>query len=80
MPLLCRYQLMRFPMKDSNKRFPELTLSVIEELEKRFPSKIPTSKNFSYEDFRYLQGQVSVVEFLRHQFTLQTQTVIMENV
>ena len=67
-------------MKDSNKRFPELPLSVIEELEKRFPSKIPTSKNFSHEDFRYLQGQVSVVEFLRHQFTLQTQTVIMENV
>lgn len=64
-------------MKDS-KRFPELPLGVVEELEKRFPSKIPTSKNFSYEDFRYLQGQVSVVEFLRHQFTLQTKTV-MEN-
>ena len=66
-------------MKDSNKRFPEIPLSVIEELEKRFPSKVPTSKNFSYEDFRYLQGQVSVVEFLRHQFNLQNQTVIMEN-
>lgn len=65
-------------MKDS-KRFPEIPLSVIEALEKRFTSKIPTSKSFTFDEFRYLQGQISVVEFLRHQFTLQTQTV-MENV
>ena len=57
---------------------PDIPKSLLECLENRFSSKIPTSKNFSYEDFRYLQGQVSVVEFLRHQFTLQTQTV-MEN-
>ena len=63
-------------MKDSNKRFPEITASVIEELEKRFPSKIPTSKSFTFDEFRYLQGQVSVVEFLRHQFNLQNQTVL----
>ena len=62
-------------MKDS-KRFPEIPVSVIEELEKRFPSKIPTSKSLTFDEFRYLQGQVSVVEFLRHQFTLQTQTVL----
>lgn len=62
-------------MKDS-KRFPEITLSVIEELEKRFSSKIPTSKNITLDEFRYLQGQISVVEFLRHQFNLQTQTVL----
>ena len=64
-------------MKDS-KRFPEIPLSVIEELEKRFSSKIPTSKSFTFDEFRYLQGQISVVEFLRHQFNLQNQT-IMEN-
>lgn len=62
-------------MKDS-KKFPEITVSVIEELEKRFSSKIPTSKSFTFDEFRYLQGQVSVVEFLRHQFNLQTQTVL----
>lgn len=62
-------------MKDS-KRFPEIPLSVIEELEKRFSSKIPTSKSFTFDEFRYLQGQISVVEFLRHQFNLQTQTVL----
>ena len=65
-------------MKDS-KRFPEIPLSVIEELEKRFSSKIPTSKSITFDEFRYLQGQISVVEFLRHQFNLQTQTVL-ENV
>ena len=62
-------------MRDS-KRFPEIPLSVIEELEKRFSSKIPTSKSFTFDEFRYLQGQISVVEFLRHQFNLQTQTVL----
>lgn len=62
-------------MKDS-KKFPVIPLSVIEELEKRFSSKIPTSKSFTFDEFRYLQGQVSVVEFLRHQFNLQTQTVL----
>ena len=62
-------------MKDS-KRFPEIPLSVIEELEKRFSSKIPTSKSFTFDEFRYLQGQISVVEFLRHQFNLQNQTVL----
>ena len=62
-------------MKDS-KRFPEIPLSVIEELEKRFSSKIPTSKSFTFDEFRYLQGQISVVEFLRHHFNLQTQTVL----
>lgn len=62
-------------MKDS-KRFPEIPLSVVEELEKRFPSKVPTSKSFNFDEFRYLQGQVSVVEFLRHHFTLQNQLVL----
>ena len=66
-------------MKDSNKRFPEITASVIEELEKRFPSKIPTSKSFTFDEFRYLQGQSSVVEFLRHQFNLQQNTTVLEN-
>lgn len=64
-------------MKDS-KRFPEIPLSVIEELEKRFPSKIPTSKSLTFDEFRFLQGQTSVVEFLRHHVNLQNKTV-MEN-
>lgn len=62
-------------MSDS-KKFPEIPKSLIEELEKRFPNKVPTSKSYSYEDFRYLQGQLSVIEFLRHHFDQQNKTIL----
>ena len=60
----------------NQKTFPPISKELLDELKSRYPNKVPTSKKHSYDDFRFLQGQISVIEFLEHQFNLQNMTVL----
>lgn len=44
---------------------PFIPKDVLDYLDKVFPNKVPTSKTVSLDDFRYLQGQLSVIECLK---------------
>lgn len=63
---------------NSEKKFPVVPKELLDELEERFPNKIPISHYVSTDDFRDLQGQQRVIALLRHQFDLQNKTVIGE--
>lgn len=57
-----------------DKRFPHVPKELLEELEKRFPDRVPDIKDCHQEAF----GAVKVIRFLRAQFNLQ-QSNILEN-
>ena len=62
--------------KGISQGFPEIPKSLLDELEKRFPNRIPTEPKITEADFRMLQGQQQVIALLRHQFNLQNQTIL----
>lgn len=58
-----------------NNKFPNISKELLEELEKRFPDRMPQTP-VELEDYLYLQGQLTVVRLLRHQFNLQNQNIL----
>jgi hypothetical protein len=58
-----------------NNKFPLVPKELLEELEKRFPDRLP-NWNEPIEQVRFKTGQVNVVRLLRHQFELQNQNIL----
>lgn len=58
-----------------NFKFPTVTKELLEELEKRFPDRMPNDPT-SHEKYLYLQGQLTVIRLMRHQFTLQNKSIL----
>lgn len=55
-----------------SKGFPPISKALLEELERRFPDRVPDlDKNLSL-----IHGQVSVVRLLRNEFDKQNKTVL----
>lgn len=59
-----------------DSQFPPIPKNLLDELKKRFPNKVPTNKSFTWEDFRFLQGQISVINLLEKHFEIQNKTVL----
>lgn len=59
-----------------NLRFPAVSKELLDELERRFPDRLPESHLESLDLIRIKQGQVSVLRFLRSQFDLQNQNIL----
>lgn len=57
------------------KVFPTIPKAVLDAVEERFPNSCPPIGS-SLEDFYRKQGQVEVLEFLKHQFTLQNLNIL----
>lgn len=60
----------------SNKKFPIVTKELLDELEKRYPDRMPDIESGGLDVVRYKQGQVSVIRLLRKQFESQTMNVL----
>jgi hypothetical protein len=60
---------------DKTKRLPIVSKELLEDLEKRFPDRMP-DPNLTYEQILFQSGQVSVVRFLRSAFEAQTKNVL----
>lgn len=60
------------------KTFPAIPEALLKELEARFPDRMPDTTT-SLDDIYRKQGQVSVIRFLRDQFTRQNTTVIVRS-
>lgn len=58
-----------------NQKFPVVSKELLDELEKRFPDRLPESHT-TLEQYILRQGRVEVVRFLRHQFNLQNQNIL----
>jgi hypothetical protein len=58
-----------------NNKFPTVPKELLDELEKRFPDRLPPTP-VELEDYLYLQGQQAVVRLIRHQFNLQNQNIL----
>lgn len=58
-----------------NQRFPVVPKELLEELEKRFPDRMPDHP-MPHPDYLLRQGHSQVVRFLRHQFNLQNQNIL----
>lgn len=56
------------------KTFPPIPRDLLDELERRFPDRMPDSTNT--DELLRKQGNVQVVRFLRKQFDLQNTTVL----
>jgi hypothetical protein len=56
------------------KTFPRVPRDVLDELERRFPDRMPDSANT--DELLRKQGNVQAVRFLRKQFGLQNTTVL----
>lgn len=57
------------------KKFPVVSKELIEELEKLYPDKVPEFE-VSPDRFRFIQGQIQVVRFLRSQFEAQSKSIL----
>jgi len=49
---------------------------LLEGLEKRFKDTVPDTTDYSLEQFRFLQGQLSVIRFLRKEYERQTKDIL----
>jgi hypothetical protein len=58
-----------------NIKFPVVSRELLEELEKRFPDRMPENP-IDQDQYILRQGRVEVVRFLRHQFNLQNQNIL----
>ena len=58
-----------------NLKFPLVSKELLDELEKRFPDRMPEHQT-TLESYLLKQGQVAVVRLLRHQFNLQNQNIL----
>lgn len=58
-----------------NNKFPVVSKELLEELEKRFPDRMP---DIPQDHGAYLmrQGRTEVVRFLRHQFNMQNRNIL----
>lgn len=56
-------------------KFPEVSKALLEELERRFPDRLPDGP-VPLDTIRLLQGRVEVVRFLRIQFNLQNENIL----
>lgn len=56
----------------NNKRFPHVPKELLEELEKRFPDRVPDPTACPKEAY----GSVRVVRFLRSQYELQNLNIL----
>jgi hypothetical protein len=56
--------------------FPHIPADLLTALEDKFPDSIPTSKSLTIEDFRRMQGNREVINFLRHQFEQQNKNIL----
>jgi hypothetical protein len=57
-----------------SQKFPPVPQALLEELERRFPDRIPDS--LCTDELLRKQGNVQVLRFLRKQFDIQNQTVL----
>ena len=57
------------------KKFPLVSKELLEELEKRFPDRLPDYEE-SIDSLRFRTGQVSVIRLLRKQFDQQNLNVL----
>lgn len=58
-----------------NFKFPQIPKELLEVLEKRFMDVAPDLSETN-DSIRFKSGQVSVIRLLRHQFTLQNQSIL----
>ena len=58
-----------------NFKFPQIPKELLEVLEKRFMDVAPDLAETN-DSIRFKSGQVSVIRLLRHQFTLQNQSIL----
>lgn len=58
-----------------NSKFPLVSKELLEELEKRFPDRLP-EQHTTLDQYILRQGRVEVIRFLRHQFNLQNQNIL----
>lgn len=59
----------------SNNKFPTIPKDLLEELDRRFPDRLP-DKAVPHEDYLLRQGAVAVIRLLKHQFDLQNQNIL----
>ena len=65
------------PIKTSSTRnFPHISAELLAALESRWPDRCPDGLATTVDEFRFRQGELAVVRFLRRQFDLQNATVI----
>lgn len=55
---------------------PMVPKVLLEGLEKRFKDTVPDTTDYSLEQFRFLQGQLSVIRFLRKEYERQTKDIL----
>lgn len=60
-----------------SRQFPEVPKALLEELEKRFPDRVPEITS-SLEDIYRKQGEATVIRLLRNQFNQQTKGVLLK--
>lgn len=60
-----------------SKRFPDVPKALLEELEKRFPDRVPENHT-SLDDIYRKQGEATVLRLLRNQFDQQTKSVLIK--
>lgn len=58
-----------------NNKFPIVSKELLEELEKRFPDRLPEGL-VHHDHYVMRQGSAQVVRLLRHQFNLQNQNIL----
>jgi len=56
--------------------FPKVSKGLLEALERQFKDTVPTDLKATPDVFKILQGQQSVVRFLRHQYEKQTVEIL----
>lgn len=71
-PFLQLYKILHY--RGDEPMFPIVPQALLEELERRFPDRMPDSLNT--DELLRKQGNVQVVRFLRKQFDTQNQTVL----
>lgn len=55
---------------------PMVPKVLLENLEARFRDTVPSDSKTTLDDFRFLQGQLSVLRFLRAQYEKQTKDIL----
>lgn len=58
-----------------NLKFPLVSKELLEELEKRFPDRLPDAPT-TIDQYLVRQGRAEVIRLLRHQFNLQNQNIL----
>jgi hypothetical protein len=59
----------------SKPRFPPISRELLQELESRFPDKMPDQED-TIDSIRFKQGQISVIRFLRTTFDYQNRNIL----